>query len=223
MYASAPNWKKATRSPKNSPSADRRLVDRIRQAVRTDQHDVFVGELEPLEIDRRAREPAHADGVREHVSEILGHEIHVHERREGDGRFLGAADRVIARQPHQLALAKQIRAGVTHVRKEQVATGAEYRCQRRLQRRHRRGHRIVHEGPVNLSIEHLRAAQDLLRDLVIDSQVPLAEVTDEMEERGKGETTGGLAGASTAQAIGDHHRVTVLVEPLPDDRLGQAC
>ena len=54
------------------------------------------------------------------------------------------------------------------------------------------------------------------RDLVVDAQVPLAEVQDEMEQRDERDPAGGLAGAEVPEAVGDDHCEPLFVEPLPD-------
>ena len=61
-----------------------------------------------------------------------------------------------------------------------------------------------------------------LRNRIVDPQVPLPEVTNQVHERGNGEMAGGFAGARSAQAIGDDHRVAVLVEARGDALVGKA-
>ena len=62
---------------------------------------------------------------------------------------------------------------------------------------------------VDVPVEALGPGHDVLGDLVVDAQVPLAEVTNELDERGDREVAGGFAGPLAQELPPGTYKVVV--------------
>ena len=143
----------------------------VGQSVRAEQDDVAARESATLDGDSRTVRSGRANRVHQDVLQIPCAGGHIGERRHLRAREV---EGVVARQPQQLAVAVQIGARMSDVRKKQFAASADDRRQGGPQSRRARPGSLA-ERCVYAPVEPLDSVDDLARDRLVDSHVPSAE------------------------------------------------